>query len=393
MVRLSDFRPNQPIVPNDESARQNRFREYLGYYEGIWPLKTEGGRRINWFRRLAHAYPELLFSDRATIVIEGNEALTELIPVNAIFSAFYHASIDLIRHGTGVVYLPAASQGSISSVSPTQWYPVYDEFFDNHIGDVVVRIIGNHTKEKDRRAVVDFYIAGEQPRRTVFRVSGSNFGALVTEENYDLPADVTYIESITAGENIDGYGESFYPDIVDAVKEMGSELTILSRNISQNSDPSLYGPDGAVSVNAAGEYVVEDGAKYIPVEPGQSPPGFLTWDSEVQAITGSYKLNEELVYVFSGLPRGLYDPSVVSGNTTGSALRRALIPLIARLSLIGRNNEAAIVSILRNYFALTGVTANYSDSDVNVEFGYEFILGDVNEAENPAETQPTIPTE
>ena len=330
MVRLEDFRPGEQVIPESEAARQARFAEYAKYYDGKWALGEGHGndRRVNWFRRVAHAYPELLYSDRATISIEGNEQLTNLIPVNTIFSAFYHAAIDMIRFGTGVVAIPLANPSGFTSTSPTQWYPLYDEYFDNQIGDIIVRRVGRFTDGRDNsldksaRVIVDIYEYGEVPRRMVFRQKGTAFGEIVKEQTYDdLDPELTYVTSLVAGENIGGYGESFYPDIIEAVKEMGSELHILASNIKENSDPNLYGPDGAIAVNDAGEYVVEDGAQYIPVEPGQSPPGFLQWDSDATAIQVSYKLNEELVYVFSGLPRGLYDPSVVSATALMRTLR------------------------------------------------------------------------
>lgn len=405
MARLSDFQPGKPIYPKDETDRTSAFGKYRKLYDGTWAI-PEGGPeqayeyRVNWYKRIAHAYAEFLCSDRATFEIEnfsGDESEIRNFS-QMFFSALYPAVVNMVRFGTGVLALPFITPGIIASYSPEQWYPLYDEYYDSQIGDVVARVL-------KKFIVVDLYVYGEVPVRRVFqrktatarkgifegrdqqgtignRVS-SDSGTYLSDDHI-APMPIGYVEG--------GYGESFYDDLERSVNEMGRLLGLLSQNVARNSDPALYGPEGAVTINEDGEYEIEDGGQYIPVEPGGIPPGYLQWDSETNAVKEGFGLSEELVYVFSGLPRGLFDPSVVSGNSTGSALRRALIPLIVRLSSISGVVKRGAVPLFRKWAGFN-LNASYDDSDVQITFGYESLLGDLTEGETDvAPTQPTQPT-
>lgn len=394
MVTISDFQTGKRIYPHSESARKTAFDKHRKFYDDTQAV-PEGGPdqdyqyKVNWYRRIAHSYAELLCSDRAEFSVEGYSGFDDvrLNFQNQFFGALYLSVVNMIRFGTGVLAIPFLTEDVVVSYSPDQWYPLYNETKDQQIGDVIVRVL-------EDTVVIDFYIYGGAPYRRIYTKEGSAIGSHIggevgrgTSEDHIYPLPNGYVDN--------GYGESFYLDIERPINELGRLLGLLSQNVARNSDPTLYGPEGAVTVNDEGEYVIEEGGQYIPVEPGGIPPKYLQWDSETQAVDKGYNLSEELIYVFSSLPRGLFDPSVVSGNSTGSALRRALIPLLMRLSSISAVVKRSAPNIFRKWSETNAPASNFDNVDVTVTFGYESLLGDVTQEEtnDAIDTQATTATE
>ena len=384
MVSAKDFETGKPITPKREAQRVAKYAVDRNLYQGKWTVQNSAGeviarpRRINWFKAAARIYGELLISSETQIYIstggEGavldQETTDQYFPnMPLLYSRLNQVVQIMVIHGTSILHVVPDDNNNIEVLYPDEYFPIMGTL-GRQRGAVVSR------RYRDRQ-IVYIYEDGKDTIMRVFQRRGENFGKM--EDEYTFEGDRSRRVFPIARGLIDsfGFGESLFDAMAEPVESMGLMLDILETNISENSDPTLFGPEGAVGIDDDGNYVVQDGGLYIPVGEGQARPGFLTYDTESLAVQLSLRQNEEQIFVQSGLPRGLFDPGVVSGNSTGSALRRALIPLVGVLNQYGLACQIAINGIFGVLQAQEG--DDMPASNLVVDWGFKALLGDITD--------------
>ena len=112
----------------------------------------------------------------------------------------------------------------------------------------------------------------------------------------------------------------------------------ISRILDKHADPNLYGPDSALEHDAqTGEWKFRGGGKFYPVGPGEQPPGYVTWDGQLDAAFREIELLMEQLYILSETSAAAFGQLKSGLAESGSALRRLMMAPLAkvnRLSLI-----------------------------------------------------------
>ena len=122
---------------------------------------------------------------------------------------------------------------------------------------------------------------------------------------------------------------------------------------------------------------------FIPVPEGDSPPGYLQWDSSIEAIQFAWEQHLENALIGAGLNKLLFDPEKLGQLASGTALRRLMLPFLAKVQSLQESNQLGFLAILQlivaNNGAAGGEIFGYEDAAVEIEWGFRDIFEDVVE--------------
>lgn len=398
MIRLSDIQPGATWPPPHEAVRVGRIRQerdlYHGRYASLGLQVDNDTVAINMFRRLATIYPDFLFSEDVSIMT-GNEGLDTLIEVNSaqIMDSLYFANIDALRHGVGVVTTGNEDMSVLKVVEPDRWFMVVDDA-GHIIGDVTVEhewgTGGNYEPSQtqlgaeawpDLPNVLEFSMNDYQSNMRMVRAykyDGNHIGEMLyVLEDMPIQEDMRQVALLYNGYVRDEVGQSAYTDIRPIVRSMIKSATALSKTIERNARPHLFGPAGVLEADSAGNYNLNVEGTYFPLNPEDTPPGYLQWDSNVEAITYERQRNMQDFYFITGLSPILFEADANRNIISGAALRRMLIPFVSRLERIRATNDGVISEVVR---LLNGSGAEvmypFDASNLMVEWGYRAIFED-----------------
>ena len=78
------------------------------------------------------------------------------------------------------------------------------------------------------------------------------------------------------------YGHEDYSDVASIVSEIEVRFAQIARILDKHADPKMYGPASVVGKDENGNDVVRMG-DFIVVEKEDLPPGYITWDGQMEA--------------------------------------------------------------------------------------------------------------
>ena len=398
IVITSDLQSGKPFPPRLDLVRQTDFEKYKNLYNGYWqslgvadttiPQNKQYPLRHNWFRRIPEFYAEFCFSDTPEITVGGSRG-GEFVDssIEALMASYKLALIDFFRFGNGVVFLDHL--GNIMPAEPGCHFRLYNDEQTEQIGDVIACAYNQdahipQTGQKNETAAwLDVWIFpynGAPVRNTRHRYSGGNIGEAFLNNEYDvrvLPSVFPILNGYPAG----GRGVSVYPDIREAVGEIARRLTGLSAILQNNERPHLYGPASSVSLDAAGNAAINTDGQFFPLQPEDTVPGYLTWDSDVEAVKASIRYNEDQILNASGLSKLLFsdsgDDQSVFSNTSGETLKRIMLPFYAKLNNIKNTLETSIKDLLVSKGAINqGEVVVIERNSIEIEWPFLSIFQD-----------------
>jgi hypothetical protein len=123
------------------------------------------------------------------------------------------------------------------------------------------------------------------------------------------------------------FGQSDNAMIESLQNALNSRETQLNDVLDKHSDPAMFGPAGFLDEYGR-LYMSGGGGRYFPREPGEEPPGYLTWDAHVADVHAEIKRlykaicdNSETSPALTGMEEG--------GVESGRALMYRLIRSLA----------------------------------------------------------------
>ena len=386
---INDIGPGKTLAPNSETARLQTINANRRLYNRDFaalrvPNIDDGipGLKVNWFRRIARFYPEFVFGETPVVTVAGNERLTALLADmgKRLWSAISRANRDRIRFGYGVVASHPTDPSLIWDVDPASHYEVVDTLGDVE-ADLILRERPNSDGQNGHLDIYVYPVDDGPAERRVHRFASGIVGERVA--TIPLPPRAGRQVAILpeAGERL-----SVYDDIAESVGEISRTMTSLATTIRRNLRPHLYGPEGILSVDDNGDFVVDPDGMFLPLPDGESrPPGYLQWDAKLDAVQYDVKQHTDIILAMTGLSRVLFEPESKTGVTSGVALRRLLLPFVARLNTMRVENDCFLESVLaiivRNIAANGGEIYTYEPRDIAIRYGYESIFTD--DAGNP----------
>ena len=381
MIRsFGDIATGRMLTPDTEGPRLRRIRVNRQYYEGgtlTQAQASQGGRLpANWFRKVVTIYPEFMFQDRPTITIRDNDRMTQAVAdlETHLWDVMWHASVDMLRYGTGIIASDPYDPLLFRAFQPDQWMQVWDGIDAEPQGDVVFWLSGVHPYQQ--AAVVKYETDGPA-RLEVYDYNGSTLK--LNRSRALAPRQGRQTVRLFHGYHDTEEGLSLMTDIVENVSEITSVLGLLSQNISRNSRPHLFGPDGMLQLDEKGNVELDVQGQFLPVTAGEVLPGYLQWDSQVEAVRQDLDFHFKTIFAMTGLPPTFFDTSVRTGVLTGVALRRLFTPFLSKAYYLQQAFQRGIVDLLELWNgnrAANGMEAfAFDERDVEIEWQFEQAFG------------------
>ena len=406
MLTLNDFKARASYVHADETARTTAVAANRRLYNndfGPLGLKDDEIIKTNFFRRVATIFPDFLFGSGLEITTADNQRLESYLRnANSLMTNSLHfASIDSLRYGTGVISASPQDLTRLIVFEPDSWFIVDN---DSEHADVLTSVYGGYTDRRIDIIVFDYVNAtaelsthsyssitaqGRTVRPQVARSlhaespQQGTIGERIAGIKRDIPPDARFAVPIYNGYANGQMGTSAFDDLRDPVRSMAVTAGKLSASIKKNLRPHLYGPANVLETLPNGSYDLHVDGMYFPLSDNDKNPGYLQWDSNVEAVKFERERNLQDIYTVSGMSPALFSDTLKGGALSGQALKRLLLPFFSKLERLRRSNEAAIHDLIAMLNA--GRSAHgeevfaYDPADVEIDWRYTEIFNDDSE--------------
>ena len=392
ITSFTEIGPKKNLVPDKEISRinyhrrmRNLFRQdflelgiqpsfgTIAYEKSFVPIATEKNRaiRINWFRRLATFYPEFMLAERPVISIDGNERFTEIVADlgRNLFPMLQRANVDMLKFGEGIITTHPQDPLQFIRIEPDYHYTVVNELGEVQ-GDIIVVV----REDQELIDVIKYRVTGESTW-TIHKYAPGVVGEHVRSVPIPGRRGRQVVEL-----NLNADKTSLFEDIRDAVGEISRTLGSLSHTIERNAKPHLFGPSNAVQEDERGNVVLDVNGQYFGLNADDVTPGYLQWDSGVEAINWEYDTLKDTIFEMTGLSKAMFTPESIGGDISGIALKRMYMPFVAKLNHFKEINNHIIEEILFIYNmnrAVSGLEIfSFEMKDINVEWTFEEIFND-----------------
>lgn len=316
---------------------------------GVWNgVGTPAERRLTgdaaiwrWtppvFRYVERFFGDVVLPDTPVVDVEGateEEAAEFRRVARYMFERVRHGVHFLIRYGCCVLVVrdagPAVEQ-QIEVIDPRYWLPIRDGD-DWRVGDEDL-IIRPWTSTRymevspDRVSVWHFRRSMGWAARRLYELHGESVGGRLrgAPERVGMPG--VFVARIGEGE----YGESSFPNLVDAAAELRRRYSELSEVFDENLFPHLAVPQGTMARGSGAQELPERGSA-IPVPPGGAPPSYVVWNPRTESIEADIQRGWDEVFRIAGIAGVLVDRhDVARGDLSGAALERLARVTVARI--------------------------------------------------------------
>lgn len=368
--------------PDSELERLQRYDANRKLFEGRHELVFKDWVRLlrddkkatleiilNWHKRLSTLWADLLLGERPRITAgdknsKEQQQLETIIENNDFFNVAYEVALDISRYGTGIFKLRYDGRAIIEAIPPSLWFPIVSA---DNIKDVQAHVIAWTFEvptptllNKDKKTTylrLEIHEKGKITNRLFELRDGIIKQELdITSFYEDIEAEqqigiddflVVPVHNLIASDRV--YGLDDYSDLDSIIQELEVRVAQISRILDKHADPNMYGPATALEQNEYGEYVFRGGGKYFPVDfaNGEQPPGYVTWDGQLEAAFKEIDLLMEQLYVLSETSAAAFGQLKSGLAESGTALRRLMMTPLAKVNRIRMRLDPAMKKVLR----------------------------------------------
>ena len=431
---FDDISTGKPFPPVAAQTRTANIAYNRDLYNGSWArlgiaLNDDVANKIfrvkhNWFRTIPAFYSDFIFADGINISYDGESRANELIELYTadIISAGRAAFVDMIRYGTGVMaYNPFAR--TITAYEPDSWFRVVNRQL-HYEGDVIAFVVDrpsrNGVEVSNEKLLYVYSLRNDGVDNSTFAIyeyDGAVIGKQIhtqslsdianrvanmdsnnndnsnnvangandaNSHNSDFPSGLTarniFVTTMRRMPHFNNNGVSLYDDIKGPVGEIARRMTGLSGVLQQNQRPHMYGPISSVKQDANGNAQINTQGNFFPLQQGDEKPGYMQWDSDIEAVKADIQWQISQIFNVAGLSRYLFaddgDSNQMLTDLSGAAMRRVMLPLYAKLSTY----KSEIESAMRQMFVIVGANnAERIDIDpraISFDWQYEELFND-----------------
>jgi hypothetical protein len=109
----------------------------------------------------------------------------------------------------------------------------------------------------------------------------------------------------------------------------------------------MYGPDTALEQDlTTGQWGYRGGGKYFPVSQGEQPPGYVTWDGQLEAAFKQIDLLMEQLYILSETSAAAFGQLKAGLAESGTALKRLMMAPLAKVNRIRMRFDPALKEVI-----------------------------------------------
>jgi len=371
LTSLSFLSPGKPWPPPTEVERIERYAQNKLLFEGkhdqvyrdwIRLLREDQQATLeivlNWHKRLTLLFADLLLGEPPRISAgdqDSNEqnAVERIIEDNGLFNVAYEVALDVSRYGTGIFKVRYDGRAIIEGQQPAIWFPVVKP---DNIKEIQAHVLA-WTYEEDTqergKTVTKKYLQTEIHEKgkitsAKYPIENGIIGQAIEYAETETGVDeflIVPVNNIITTDRVTGLDD--YSDLDSIIQELDVRVAQISRILDKHADPNMYGPDSALEYNnATGQWVFRGGGKYFPIAQGEQPPGYVTWDGQLDAAFKQIDLLMEQLYILSETSAAAFGQLKSGLAESGTALRRLMMAPLAKVNRIRMRFDPALKEVL-----------------------------------------------
>jgi len=386
MLNSLDFlTPGQPWPPESELERLKLYRDNKYLFEGKhekclkhWVKLLRNDKKatleiiLNWYKRLTLLWADLLLGEppKFTAGETGSQEQEQITNYTSskFLNTSYEVVIDISRFADGILKIRYDRGVILEGQSPAVWFPVVAI---NNVKEVLCHVLAwsykvNETnfmggKKEQWYLQVEIHEKGRITSRKYKLGTPDNckIGSLLEEEIIDTGIDdflVIQISNLLTTDRETGIDD--YSDLDSIIQELEIRVAQMARIFDKHADPNMYGPDTALDVNpTTGEASFQGGGNYFPVGTGENPPGYVTWDGQLDSCFRELEFLMDQLYVLSETSPAAFGQLKSGLAESGSALRRLMLAPLAKVNRLRMRLDPALkktLSLMSQLDALNG---------------------------------------
>lgn len=373
LTSLDFLKIGQPWPPPAETERLVRYNQNRLLFEGKhdqvfdqWVKLLRDDKQatleiiLNWHKRLSTLWADLLLGEAPRISAHTKDSpeqmtLERLIRDNHLYNTAYEVALDVSRYGTGLLKIRFDKRAIIEIQQPGIWYLVVAPA---NIRETVAQVLA-YVYEVEEAGMF-----GQRHKRQYLKTELHEKGKITTTTHYLKDGKIDVVKEQTeTSTGIDEFliipvnnvltsdrimGKDDYIDLDGLVQELEIRAAQISRILDKHADPNMYGPDTALEQNTkTGEWDFRGGGKYFPVGPGDTSPGYVTWDGHLEAAFKQIDLLMEQLYVLSETSSAAFGQLKSGMAESGTALRRLMLAPLAKVNRLRMRFDPALKKALK----------------------------------------------
>lgn len=376
LTSLNFLNPGQVWPPPSEADRLKMYAENKNLFKGDHELVYKDWPRIlredqqaaltmifNWPKRLSTLWADLLLGEPPNIAAgetgtPEQDAVERHIEQNDFINMLYEALLDNSRFGNGIAKIRYNRRAIIEAQPPGCWFPVVNPA---NLKDITAHVLAWTWTESDTNAFgqlqeakylqCEIHTKGRIEYRK-YQLDGNYIGTRLPLQidMVDTGVDdflVVPINNLITSDSI--FGLDDYKDIDSILQEMETRVSQIARILDKHSDPNMYGPEAALQYDPeTHQYTFRAGGKYFPVDSRDDViPGYMVWEGQLAAAFKELELLQQQLYVVTETSPAAFGEYRQGLAESGTALKRLMMPTLAKANRIRLRLDPAAKKILR----------------------------------------------
>lgn len=355
LTSLDFLNPGESWPPECERQRLQDYDDARKLFEGDHPAVFNAWYRIlrkdhqaslefvfNLTKRLSTLWSDLLLGEKPRFTA-GDEGTSEqlacdrIVQANDLIRRAYEVGIDMSRYGDGLFKISLRDgKGVIKGQPPAYWFPIVDR---DDLSEVTMHVLAwtfeiGSGEGKTVYLRVEIHHRGMIENR-LYRIANQSISEQVNFQAFypgrqdveETKVDDFLVVPCPNLRTTDRYhGVDDYTDIATIVMEMEVRVAQISRILDKHADPSMYGHEDNVEVDAiTGEKTGPAGGRFFAVPDGEEPPGYVVWDAQLTAAFEELDFLIKMFYIVSETSPAAFGQVEQGLAESGSALKRLLM--------------------------------------------------------------------
>jgi len=314
--------------------------------------------RLNWFKRIMTVFADLATGNPPKFTATEQATIDRITEVNAYHQIIYDLIGDVIAYGDSVLKVRwNGARSVISRIDPKIWFPIVSP---DDVNEVVAHVLAWEVKQKDDRylkveihkpgkiihKLLKLSSDGKEVREPAPLSTIERYAKLKEEEQTNVAGFLIFpFSNLKDGGGL--FGLDDFRDITDLIEEIERRLIKVSSTLDVFADPWMAGPAGLrVKDPLTGEVIWASDERYIVLGEGETPPTILTWDAQMGATFSQIENLMQQLYVLAELSPAAFGETKNGLAESGSALKRLLLPTLAKVNRIRLRIKPGLLSVL-----------------------------------------------
>ena len=181
-----------------------------------------------------------------------------------------------------------------------------------------------------------------------YPIENNIIGPAIEQEETETGVDeflVVPVNNIITTDRVTGLDD--YSNLDSIIQELEVRIAQISRILDKHADPNMYGPETALEHDpVTDQWGYRGGGKYFPVGQDEQPPGYVTWDGQLEAAFKQIDLLMEQLYILSETSAAAFGQLKAGLAESGTALRRLMMAPLAKVNRIRMRFDPALKEVL-----------------------------------------------